>query len=74
MNNAINILAMLQQANSLQKRLNTRQKRNLLANLIELHVQAGYDISWVFGKPLSDFDYDEVKKGIEKFEKIVNNQ
>lgn len=49
-------------------KLNTKTKRKILTRYTELLVYAGYDISHLFGKPLSYFDYIKIIDLIKKLE------
>jgi len=48
------------------KNLTPTQKRNLLADLITLKSQCGYDIIHLVGQPLSYFDFEKVKSLINE--------
>lgn len=51
-----------------------KEKRQLLVDLIELHVRYGYDITPFVGRPLSYFDYNKVKESIKEFKKDHNEE
>ncbi len=46
------------------KNLTPTQKRNLLADLITLKSNLGYDISGYMGQPLTKFNWDAVQNSI----------
>ncbi len=48
------------------KKLTSIQKKKLLAKMLELMVNMGYDIELYMGLPLSKFNYDNVQKQIDK--------
>jgi hypothetical protein len=50
------------------------QKRKLLRRYVELQIYLGNDIKWIFGKPLSYFDYDKLKTRIQELEDEYNKQ
>ena len=46
--------------------MKTKEKKQLIANVIEKLVLNGYDITPFIGKPLSYFDGEKVKKLLEE--------
>lgn len=44
------------------------EKRRLLRRYVELNIYLGIDTAWIFGKPLSYFDYDKLKARIQELE------
>ena len=46
--------------------MKTTEKKQLIAKVIEKLVLKGYDITPFIGKPLSYFDYEKVKKLLDK--------
>ena len=50
------------------------EKRKLLATYAELESRNGSDISFLFGKPLSYFDYDKISILIAELENELENQ
>ena len=51
------------------KKLTPQQKRRVLAGLTEALVNGGFDITWIFGKTLSYFDYEKTIIRIHEVEK-----
>ena len=49
-----------------KKKLTPFEKRDLLRQLIEKYVFLGYDIKPLIGYPLSYYDWDQVKKQLDK--------
>lgn len=45
--------------------MTTKEKKQTLAEFIELHVQCGFEIIEYMGKPLSYFDFEKVKTRIQ---------
>ena len=48
------------------KKLTSIQKKKLLAKMLELMVNMGYDIESYMGLTLSKFNFDNVQKQIDK--------
>lgn len=48
------------------EKLTPTQKRNLLADLITLESQCGYNITHLIGHPLSHFNFEKVKQAIKQ--------
>jgi hypothetical protein len=48
------------------EKLTPTQKRNLLADLITLKSNLGYDISNYMGQPLSKFNWDAVQNSLKE--------
>ena len=46
--------------------MKTKEKKQLIANVIEKLVLNGYDITPFIGKPLSYFNYEKVKKLLDE--------
>lgn len=55
------LLYLNNQIKTIMKNLTTKQKRNLLTQLIILQDFCGYDASEVAGRPLSYFNFDKVQ-------------
>jgi len=51
-----------------KENLSLKEKKQLLARLIELHILTGYSIIGFIGKPLSYFDFDKVNYQIKLME------
>jgi hypothetical protein len=54
--------------------MGTKEKKFLLMRFFWLNVHCGYDFSFYMGKPLSFYNFEELKKSIEKLEIEYNNQ
>lgn len=52
------------------RKLTTLQKKQMIAELIELRVQTGYEILDLIGVPLSRFNYDAVQNSINYYRAI----
>ncbi len=48
------------------KNLTPTEKKKLLAKMLELMINMGYEIEPYMGLPLSKFNFDNVQKQIEK--------
>ena len=48
------------------KTMTIKEKRKLLAELVELYVKLGYDITDIVGYPLNRFDWEQIPKTIKK--------
>jgi len=48
------------------------EKRLLLRRYVELQIYLGYDTAWIFGRPLSYFNYNAMKKRIQELENEYN--
>ena len=53
----------------LAKKLSVKERKALLAQLIELNVQLGYDIKHLIGIQLSTFNFEKIKELIKEKEK-----
>lgn len=51
-------------------KLTPTKKREALARYAEMLIGQGYDISWLFGYPLSHWDYDAIKTATIELEKL----
>lgn len=51
------------------KRRTKKEKKALLARLVELKVRGGFDITIYMGEPLSTWDYDKIENVIKVAEK-----
>lgn len=48
--------------------MNYKEKRKLLAKLVELYVANGIEIDDLIGRPLSFFDFEKIQESIRKYE------
>lgn len=46
-----------------------KEKKEILSKYIELLVMNGYDIKFILGKPLNNWNYNGIKIRIEQLEK-----
>ena len=53
----------------LAKKLSVKERKALLAQLIELNVQLGYDIKHLIGIQLSTLNFEKIKELIKEKEK-----
>lgn len=51
-----------------------KEKRILLARMVELYVHCGYDISGIVGQPLSYFNWELVEETVTRLQKEYDEQ